>query len=275
MSFNPNLNQGQVVTNEVLRKLFRCSTQGGMRRSKKTNTLVIVSDHTRGIYVDRWAENILQYTGEGLTGDQKIRSRQNKTLSESDKNGVDVFLFEVYEEKQYIFQGQVQLAGTPYQETQPDKNDHDRKVWIFPLKLVGGGIPAPVTKQAIEKNVEKKQRKARKLSNAELSDRAKKGRKTPGSRTSTTTQYERDPYVIEYSKRRAKGTCDLCGQPAPFRNKNGEPFLETHHITWLSKGGDDTIENTVALCPNCHSKMHVLDESKDKAVLIKKASVII
>jgi 5-methylcytosine-specific restriction enzyme A len=45
--------------------------------------------------------------------------------------------------------------------------------------------------------------------------------------------------------------------------KDGEPFLEIHHIKWLSNGGDDSIDNTVALCPNCHRKMHALNLQKD------------
>ena len=45
--------------------------------------------------------------------------------------------------------------------------------------------------------------------------------------------------------------------------KNGEPYLETHHIVWLSEGGEDSIENTVALCPNCHRKMHVVNLQED------------
>ena len=49
-----------------------------------------------------------------------------------------------------------------------------------------------------------------------------------------------------------------------------KPFLETHHVIWLADGGDDSIENTVALCPNCHKKMHVLnlDEDVDKLLRI-------
>jgi len=46
-------------------------------------------------------------------------------------------------------------------------------------------------------------------------------------------------------------------------NLNNEPYLEVHHIIWLSKGGDDDIDNTVALCPNCHKKMHILNLDKD------------
>ena len=48
-----------------------------------------------------------------------------------------------------------------------------------------------------------------------------------------------------------------------FSDKEGKPYIETHHIDWLSKGGEDTIENTVALCPNCHRKMHIINSEKD------------
>jgi 5-methylcytosine-specific restriction protein A len=57
-------------------------------------------------------------------------------------------------------------------------------------------------------------------------------------------------------------------QAAPFNNAKGEPHLETHHIVWLAKGGMDTIENTVALCPNCHRKMHIVNDSKDCNILL-------
>lgn len=50
---------------------------------------------------------------------------------------------------------------------------------------------------------------------------------------------------------------------APFIDAKGEPYLEVHHIIWLSHGGADTIENTVALCPNCHRKMHILQSADD------------
>jgi hypothetical protein len=60
--------------------------------------------------------------------------------------------------------------------------------------------------------------------------------------TVTTTQRTRDPFVIEHTKRRAKGVCQLCGNAAPFNNKKGEPFLEVHHIEWLARGGDDSIK---------------------------------
>jgi 5-methylcytosine-specific restriction protein A len=80
-------------------------------------------------------------------------------------------------------------------------------------------------------------------------------------------RYERNANVAEYALRRANGLCQLCGNSAPFMKKDGSPFLEVHHILWLSKGGSDTIDNTVALCPNCHRKMHILDLENDKSHL--------
>ena len=72
-----------------------------------------------------------------------------------------------------------------------------------------------------------------------------------------------EQYRKESHKRRSKGICDLCGKPAPFNDRNGNPYLESHHIVWLSKGGKDEIDNVVALCPNCHRSMHVLNRDED------------
>lgn len=89
----------------------------------------------------------------------------------------------------------------------------------------------------------------------------------PATKDVTATQYYRDKYISGYVKHLAKGHCQLCGGIAPFLDKDGEPYLECHHIKWLSEGGEDSIENAVALCPNCHKKMHILNDSEDKAYL--------
>jgi len=53
LSFEHGLNPGDVIDNTRLRDIFKVSSQGGMRRSLRTNTLVLVSDHVKGIYEDR------------------------------------------------------------------------------------------------------------------------------------------------------------------------------------------------------------------------------
>lgn len=77
---------------------------------------------------------------------------------------------------------------------------------------------------------------------------------------------------ISLLKIAAKGICDLCSDKATFNNKAGNPYLECHHITYLSENGKDDLQNCVALCPNCHAKMHALNLEEDKEKLLKIAS---
>lgn len=88
-----------------------------------------------------------------------------------------------------------------------------------------------------------------------------------------TQQYKRDNFIAELSKRQAKGICQLCGNPAPFITSEGKPYLESHHIVWLSEGGADTIENTAAVCPNCHRRLHYLNDENDVKKLITNKQV--
>lgn len=69
----------------------------------------------------------------------------------------------------------------------------------------------------------------------------------------------------------ANGICELCGKEAPFRTNDGEPYLETHFVEWLSEGGSPTLDNVVALCPNCHKKIHLLHLKEDVEFLKIKA----
>jgi 5-methylcytosine-specific restriction protein A len=264
MSFVPNIRQGQELSNKDIVDVFKCSARGGMRRSKRTNTLVIVSDHTTNYYTDLWDNNILHYTGMGQTGDQSLSFAQNRTLNESDTNGVSVHLFEVFTEGIYVYEGQVKLAGKPYQKEQPDFKGNNRKVWIFPLKLVEKTTPAIMSEESFQREQFNKERLAKTLSNEELIRRIRSTTKTAAQQKVVSNRFVRNGYVAEIAKRNAQGKCQLCGQPAPFNDRSNNPYLETHHIQWLSKGGEDTTENTVALCPNCHRKMHILDLEKDK-----------
>jgi hypothetical protein len=60
MPFNPGLRIGQTINNAELVEIFQCGNMGGMRRSRATNTLVIVSDYTKGLYQDKWILESIQ-----------------------------------------------------------------------------------------------------------------------------------------------------------------------------------------------------------------------
>lgn len=259
---------GTILLNQDLCDYFGCSPQGGMRRSLKTETLIIVSNHVESIYEDRWIGDELHYTGMGQVGDQELKS-QNKTLAESNTNGVTVHLFEVFTDKEYIYQGPVTLIKEPYQKAQSDANKQKRLVWIFPLKLLDPHTTISI--DTIVKTNQKKQRKFKKKSTEQLIADANASAQTEVSYRNTSTKYYlRSESIVQLAKKLANGICQLCDQPAPFKDKLGEPYLETHHIDWLANGGSDTPENTVALCPNCHKKMHIVNADEDKILLRNK-----
>lgn len=73
----------------------------------------------------------------------------------------------------------------------------------------------------------------------------------------TSWEFVRNPDVIAEVLHRAEGRCESCGAAAPFtRSSDGSPYLEVHHKQRLADGGEDTIVNALALCPNCHRREH-------------------
>ena len=69
--------------------------------------------------------------------------------------------------------------------------------------------------------------------------------------------FARDLEVVSWALQRAKGYCELCDNPGPFPTSTGGRFLEVHHVTPLYQGGPDTVDNVVAVCPNCHRACHL------------------
>ncbi len=257
------ISPGDVLSHNQLVHSFGVGNMGGMRRNKAAPHLVIISDPFKGLYQDRWEGEVLHYTGMGKLGEQSVDYAQNRTLAQSPKTGERVYLFEVLEPGQYTYVGEVELIDQPYQERQIDDDGKPRNVWMFRVALKGAARKPVWGEKQVHELETKQKKKAKKLSDEELAKRAKSKKGKPGKKTTTSTSYDRDQTVVEHVKRLAKGVCDRCGEPAPFVGKEGEPYLECHHIVWLAKGGEDSVSNAVALCPNCHRRMHVLNSKAD------------
>ena len=137
MSIADRLIVDKSYKNDELMEIFKVSSQGGMRKSNRTNSLVLIARHREdNPYDDKWDGGHLEYTGMGLFGDQSVDYMQNKTLAESRSNNVTLYLFESYMDNSYIYRGIVSLDGDPYYETQKDELGNERKVVKFSLKLV-------------------------------------------------------------------------------------------------------------------------------------------
>jgi predicted restriction endonuclease len=216
---------GTILNNNQLTDIFLCAPQGGMRRSHRTNTLVLISDQT-GLYKDRIEGDILHYTGMGQVGDQKLAS-QNKTLAESLEINIEVHFFEVFKTREYTYQGKVVLADEPYIERQKDINGTTRNVWIFPLRIILDDNELINEIERLEKELE-----AEKTLDETEKERIVKTR---------IGQSMFKQKLLNQSKQ-----CALCGV-------NDERFLIASHIKpWSQSTNQERLDinNGLLLCPN-------------------------
>jgi 5-methylcytosine-specific restriction protein A len=128
-------------------------------------------------------------------------------------------------------------AGTPVQ-------DETHKSTATPLSV-------------LDKDFDERVGAAEALTDAELERRARQAASVPAKKIRTaTSSFKRNEHVRVWVLRNAAGTCDKCKRSAPFLRGDGSPYLEHHHKLPLAEDGPDTVENSMALCPNCHREAH-------------------
>ncbi len=278
--FDPHLAVGQVVTEKEINKIFECQTTVGIRMSSKNNLIVLMSGSAKKkSYDDKWDGDILYYIGTDINADSEgnqtlitghgNNNRQLKDVwTEPEKTRKSLFLFVKKESNKCIYKGPVKLIKEPYQEWRDDSRRN--KVWVYPVQLMN------IDRHDNKEDFQSAEQEALSMPIEILYNRikGKEEDRLPGTvakqHKSSALVYDRDPGISAYAKLRAGGKCDLCGHDAPFTDDNGKPYLEAHHIKWLSKGGADEIGNIVALCPNCHRKMHIVNNDEDVASLIQR-----
>lgn len=92
----------------------------------------------------------------------------------------------------------------------------------------------------------------------------------PTAITSTQT-FVRNPLVAEIARLRASSKCEVPGCTVPtFIADSDSTFCEVHHVTPLSEGGDDSIENAICLCPVHHREAHHGKERKSLRAAMNK-----
>lgn len=131
----------------------------------------------------------------------------------------------------------------------------DTKPIITPFELPKGST---ILKDE-QKHFEVAVQRARADSAEARKDRLRSAPKKAESFFTITTNFRRNPDVVAEVLERAKGICEheKCRRPAPFlRVSDISPYFEVHHKIPLAQGGDDTVENSIALCSNCHREAH-------------------
>ena len=78
------------------------------------------------------------------------------------------------------------------------------------------------------------------------------GHVAPRRRETVSSHIERDPRVKTLTLKRANYQCEIsgCKDAADYES------LDVHHIESLGMKGSDHTDNTVALCPSCHTRIH-------------------
>jgi len=111
--------------------------------------------------------------------------------------------------------------------------------------------------QTLSNDLQRAVQASKKSSKSAREQRLANAPKKPKKVSVLTITYSRNADVIAHVLERAAGFCEQCKSPAPFlRKTDNTPFLEVHHKIPLADGGDDTVENAEALCPNCHREVH-------------------
>lgn len=115
----------------------------------------------------------------------------------------------------------------------------------------------PSTLNDLETAFQEEVEKSTSLTSEERQRRLTKAKKLPATKKVLVQAFVRNPDVVAEALHMAKGRCGDCGEIGPFeRRSDGSIYLEVHHKLPLAQGGEDTLENAIALCPNCHRERH-------------------
>jgi hypothetical protein len=129
------------------------------------------------------------------------------------------------------------------------------KVFIQTLDIISLVLEMQV--ELIEREFEERVVKALTDSHEIRLARLANSREIPEKIRAYKTIFVRNADVVAEVLAQANGICGACGELAPFkRRSDGSPYLEVHHRHKLADGGRDTVENAIALCPNCHRRSH-------------------
>jgi 5-methylcytosine-specific restriction protein A len=133
----------------------------------------------------------------------------------------------------------------------------DGSKWFELVRIDTATSSTPIAEEELIADTERQVARSRSLSRRERLARLSNAPRKPAKVSVVASGFARNPDVIAEVLERAAGTCEICKQAAPFtRQRDNTPYLEVHHIVQLANGGEDTIENAVAACPNCHRREH-------------------
>lgn len=238
----------------------------------RLQAIFIKATLANGKYPNEWiVENEqLKYYFYSLNGVFKPEYKYNNAILKSLETETPIYLF-IKNDTVLNLNGIFQFGGDDY-------NPADESRWFILNKVSSLDTPNPMTTKEYTKEIDKQVRKASRGDERVRRERLGVAPRKPESVPIVTTAFKRNPDVIVEVLARANGLCELCGVPAPFlRASDLSPYLEVHHKIPLADGGDDTVENAIAVCPNCHREEHFGVPAKvvTAALIVHEGKVLI
>jgi 5-methylcytosine-specific restriction protein A len=195
-------------------------------------------------------DGTIVYYGEGQVGDMEF-VRGNAAVRDHVDSGKDLHLFRKVPPAHLRYLGQFVCSGYELVDGVPDVNNDPRRAIAFRLVPVDADAADVAEAEATVAGLSPQDLRTAALEPALPNDDVT---------TAKRRVYRRSAAVRRYVLARAQGVCEGCRAPAPFRTKDGEPYLEPHHVRRVSDGGPDHPAWVIALCPTCHRRVHHADD---------------
>lgn len=202
-----------------------------------------------GVYPNEWLDRggRLKYFMKARSGNFNETYKENAAVINNPQKPVLAFVRDTDKDK-FTYRGRF-FPFAIHTETDGSK-------W-FELVDWSNGLGALPAFVAAQSSLDEQVQQSMKLDPEARRRRLAEAPRQPEKQKATTTIFKRNPDVIAEVLFRANVICEACHEPAPFdRLSDGTPYLEVHHKIPLAKDGPDTVENAVALCPNCHRREH-------------------
>ena len=245
----------------LLHETYGGQQQGGISTPQRYPFIFLFTGDTgeQYGYRDTWLpDGSFRYTGEGQVGDMQML-RGNAAIRDHAVNGKDLYLFEKTEKAHVQYLGQMVCTGYGVITNIPDREGNLRSIIVFNLRPIGDIAGETFPFEANDAASQEAQ-EAGPVWSMPMDDLRTQALAAPllsgAPDQASRNVYRRSAAVRAYVLRRAAGMCEGCGVPAPFKTAAGRPYLEPHHIRRLSDGGPDHPDYVIALCPNCHRRVH-------------------
>jgi 5-methylcytosine-specific restriction protein A len=246
---------------------FGGQQQGGIITPTQHPLVIIITgeDGLAHGYADRTrSDGVFEYFGEGQIGDMALQ-RGNLAIAAHSAEGKGLLLFRKANDGLRFVNEMVYEKH--HLERAIDREGNDRSAIVFELRPL-----TAVVEKMEESTIAEPLRPIEELRLlAKAATIVSEATRSTGIRN----VYQRSQDVRNYVLARARGRCEGCKASAPFIRKNGTPYLEPHHIRRLSDGGPDDPCFVIALCPNCHRRVHAgIDGDSYNSTLLFEMEII-